>query len=196
MPELIILIGMLVVSTYMLLESFAFTYEVGLFPRFAALVTICGVLLLLFQNYLPESVRDAIDDSGSVFDYEESDFAASDEQTDEQRKRDELDREKPGQKHDSSEQEKPQPKREIDDHPSLVTSAARRKQAMLVGLLLGYGAIGYIVGLVLATPLFVLAYSIVFSIRKRIAGLLLALALAIAFVFNHILPVDLARGGL
>lgn len=169
-PEAVMLVGMLVVSSYMLVESFAFSYQVALFPRFTAIMTICGVLLLLVRGYLPESVRNAVDDSGSMFDYEEDELVESEEAVTSQAERD-------GEHGDAS-------------------PHAERQQAILVGLLAGYGVVGYAIGLVLATPLFVIAYSALFGIRKRIAAVLLGVAIAIALSFDYILPVDLMQGGL
>jgi hypothetical protein len=179
-PEVIMLVGILVVSTYMLIESFTFSYEVGLFPRFAAIITLSGTLLLLSKNYLPEPVRNVIDDSASIFDYEEGDFVDSDVK-------------------DVPEQDKDDTQTVEDtesSEPNLETvREAQRNQATLAALLLGYGVVGYTIGLILATPLFVIAYSLVFNIQKWIGALLLAIAMVIAFAFNHILPVDLTQGG-
>lgn len=164
------LVGMLVVSSYMLVESFAFSYQVALFPRFTAIVTICGVLLLLARRYLPKSIRDAVEDSGSMFDYEEDELVESEEAT--------------------------VPRAERDGEQGDALPHAERQQAILVVLLAGYGVVGYAIGLMMATPLFVIAYSALFGIRKRIAAVLLGAAVAIALSFDYILPVDLMQGGL
>ncbi|ELY50941.1 hypothetical protein C493_18186 [Natronolimnohabitans innermongolicus JCM 12255] len=180
----------------MFVESFTFSYEVGLFPRFAALVTICGTLLLLSKNYLPESVRTAVDDSGSVFDYEESDFVDVDGVDGDQQAGDESTETEAKTRSSSQQHTQETSDRDSSSQSSTMEPEARRMQTILVGLLLGYGAVGYVVGLVLATPLFVIAYAMAFSIRRRIALALLVIAIVIALAFNHILPVDLTRGGL
>lgn len=164
-PETGLLVIFLVTATYMFVESFVFAREVALFPRFAAFVTMIGAALLLARNYLPERLREAVADSSGVFDH----YAAEDTDGD-------------------------------DDAVEMGMGTAAdedmqtKKQVILVGLIVVYGILGYLIGLVWATPIFILAFAVVFKLPLVMTLLLPILGLLIAIAFNLILPTDIGAG--
>ncbi|ARS91027.1 tripartite tricarboxylate transporter TctB family protein [Natrarchaeobaculum aegyptiacum] len=168
-PESVMLVLMLVVSSYMLLESTTFSREVALFPRFAAIVTICGILLLLLQRYLPETLQAAVSESSTMFDQTES------VQEVEEQARTRTDEPGPGDDPEHDEQ---------------------YQQLLLVGLLAVYGVVGYVIGLVLATPIFLALYVVMFDVKRTIGVALIVVGIAIALAFDAILPVNLMEGQL
>lgn len=150
----------------MFFESFTFTREAALFPLFAAAVTITGALMLLGRKYLPGRFREAVSDSSGLFDHFAEDELASSE-----------------------------------DGPAtgmgVGTAGSEerpKKQVYLVGLVFGYGLLGFLIGLVWATPLFVLAFAVVFKLPLLMKLLLPALGLGIAVAFNLILPTNIGAG--
>lgn len=172
-PESVMLVLMLVVSTYMLVESRTFSREVALFPRFAAIVTICGALLLLFQRYLPKTLQETVAESSTMFDQRDSIQeveAKAQSRTDE---------------HEQESAAEPTPEHD-----------QQRSQLLLVGLLAVYGVIGYAIGLVMATPVFLALYVVLFDVRRTIGVVLIVVGVAIALAFNSILPVNLVEGQL
>lgn len=64
--EHVMLVVMLAIATYMLVESYRFSYSAAFFPRFTASITIVGVVLLLVRNYLPSPLYEYVAESTDV----------------------------------------------------------------------------------------------------------------------------------
>lgn len=166
--EVLMLLGMLGVSSYMLIESFSFSYEAGIFPRFAAVVTVCGCVLLLVREHLPQPIQQMVTESAGMFDQYDEEFQES-----------------------ASERESG------ENEPSYSrgdTEIDTTKQVILVGLLAGYGLVGYAIGLVWATPVFIFAFAKLFGLPRLVTLLLVAVGIAAALTFNSILPVNMTDG--
>jgi hypothetical protein len=70
--EHILLVGLLAASAYMFIEAAEFREPSGMFPRFIAMVTIIGALMLLFEQYIPGPLQAFVSESGDMFSsYEE-----------------------------------------------------------------------------------------------------------------------------
>ncbi|WP_459891233.1 hypothetical protein [Halostagnicola bangensis] len=187
--EQLMLVAMLGVSSYMLIESFSFSYEAGIFPRFAAVVAVCGCVLLLVRAYLPEPIRQVVTESAGMFDQYDEEFQGSEDDT------------------KSSEGEVTEDedtgaiegtdRGTVEDGDSDAVENAdidSSKQAILVGLLAGYGLVGYVIGLVWATPLFILAFAKAFGLPRLMTLVIVVIGLVAAFAFNSILPVNMTDG--
>jgi hypothetical protein len=65
--EIVLLVVVIAVATYMLIEAFSFPTAVGRFPIMAASGTLVGAVLLLFRAFLPSGLQKVVSDSTQVF---------------------------------------------------------------------------------------------------------------------------------
>jgi hypothetical protein len=80
--EHVLLVAMLVIASYMFVESFSFGRSAAYFPRLMSAVTIVGTSLLLVRNYLPSPLYAYVAESSDMMssyspgeeEGEESDF--------------------------------------------------------------------------------------------------------------------------
>lgn len=189
-----LLVGLILLSTWMFVESFTFREPSGMFPRFAAAVTGGGALLLLSRNYLPRSIQSIVVQSADIFDSYEDDLeeltdqevddlstedlkGVSDEQLEEQLTEEQLER------IESS----------VDSEWSL-RRLYEDKRFMLSALTTAYVFASYLIGFLAASPVFVLIYSLYVGHRRPIVVLLTTLSLAVVFGFMQLLNVPLDRG--
>ena len=82
---------------------------------------------------------------------------------------------------------------EGETDPENVDSRARH---LLVGLIGGYLLLGYLVGLLWATPVFTLAYSVSTGQRVHVVAAQTLLSFAIAYGFMEILNLSIGQGAL
>lgn len=64
--EIVLLVSIIAVSTYMLIESFSFPTAVGRFPLLAASGTLIGAILLLFRSFLPSRLQSIVAESTQI----------------------------------------------------------------------------------------------------------------------------------
>ncbi|WP_254533051.1 tripartite tricarboxylate transporter TctB family protein [Natrinema gelatinilyticum] len=64
--EHVMLVVILVIASYMLVESFQFAQSAAFFPQFAGSVTIVGTVLLLIREYLPSPLYEYVAESTDV----------------------------------------------------------------------------------------------------------------------------------
>ncbi|WP_144900782.1 tripartite tricarboxylate transporter TctB family protein [Halobellus captivus] len=161
-----VLVGsMIVVGGLMLVGSFSFVREAYLFPRFAAIVTIIGSVLLLVQNYLPERLNRAISSSVDVFGETEKELSES----------------------VGSDRE------ESADEASSDTGQTAPTQFMTL-LLLGFALCSYLVGMLWTIPIFIATYAWRFDITRKRTALLALVGFGIGLAFQLVLDIPIDTG--
>lgn len=165
--ERVILLVMTIASSYALLDTFGFEISSAVrFPRLTSSVVLIGALLLLFRGYLPKPVREFVAEPADVLKTDDEMSQVEQERADEA----------------STEGQLSTVGRPI--HDSVFAAIA-------VSV---YGLLGYAIGLLWATPLFVVAYGVWFKqswVRIAVLGVL---GLLIAFGFMTALGIPLDRG--
>lgn len=169
--ETILLLIMFVSSAYMLWETLGFqSASAARFPRLTAGTVLIGSALLLSRNYLPDRVAAVLTEQPEVFETDE-----------------ELE-----QNLDQSTSEQTAPSSEATElsvvgrpiHDSLFTAIA----------IVGYGVLGFAIGIYLATPIFVLVYARWFKLSWKMTIVLTIIGVIIGDVFMGLLGVPLDRG--
>ena len=64
--EHVLLVAMLVIASYMFVESFSFGRSAAYFPRLTSAVTMVGTSLLLVRNYLPSPLYEYVAESSDM----------------------------------------------------------------------------------------------------------------------------------
>lgn len=169
--ETLLLLIMFVSSAYMFWETFNFqSVSAARFPRLTAGTVLIGSALLLFRNYLPDRIAAILTEESEVFETDE-----------------EL-----SQEFDQSTSEQTTPSSEATElsvvgrpiHDSLFTAIA----------IVGYGVLGFAIGIYLATPIFVLVYARWFKLSWKMTIVLTIIGVIIGDVFMGLLGVPLDRG--
>lgn len=169
--ETLLLLIMFVSSAYMLWETFNFqSVSAARFPRLTAGTVLIGSALLLSRNYLPDRIEAILTEESEVFETDE-----------------EL-----SQEFDQSTSEQTTPSSETTElsvvgrpiHDSLFTAIA----------IVGYGVLGFAIGIYLATPIFVLVYARWFKLSWKMTIVLTIIGVIIGDVFMGLLGVPLDRG--
>lgn len=234
--ERILLVGLLVVSTYMFVEAAEFRDPSGMFPRFIAAITITGALMLLFQQYLTgplqafvsesddmfESYEEEVDevsgksqtqsvvegDANETFDgdgtagHEESrdaetSAAAATERapTDTEAAADTaVETSSVDAEADASAEPATETQPSVYAALSSPREALDNKRFVLAAMTGGYVALCYLVGFLIASPVFVLAYSLWVRHEWYFTAGLTAGAFAIVYSFMELLNVQLNSG--
>jgi hypothetical protein len=80
--EHVLLVVMLVIASYMFVESFTFGRSTAFFPRLTSGVTVLGASLLLVRDYLPGPLQEYVAESTDMMSGYSPDGAEEDEATD------------------------------------------------------------------------------------------------------------------
>lgn len=175
--ERFLLVVLILGSGFALVETFRFDISAAAqFPRLTGSVVFVGALMLFFSKYLPAPIRAAVEESAGVFEADE-------------------------------EFEKRQQGVEEQQQAGTDTAQTDRNEFSTVGrpihdsvftaiVITGYAAVGFAVGILWATPLFVVAYGYWFKQPWYLTGVLAVIGFAIAFGFMTVLGVPLDRGEL
>lgn len=167
--EKILLLVMAVISGYMLWGATQFTATSSArFPRLVATVVLVGSLLLLVREFLPGPLRRALISEGAAFEASDE-FAEKEEGTEEMTPQEEG----------ISSVDRPL-------HDSVFTAL----------VVVGYAVLGYAIGLLWASPIFVAVYARWFRITTLRTGLLTGISFGIAYVFMIVLNVELDAGAI
>lgn len=166
--ERVILLVMTIASSYALLDTFSFEISSAVrFPRLTSSVVLIGALLLLFRRHLPKPVREFV--------AEPADVLKTDDEMSEQIEQERAD--------------------EASTENQLSTVGRPIHDSVFAAIAVSvYGLLGYAIGLLWATPLFIVAYGVWFKqswIRIAVLGVL---GLLIAFGFMTALGIPLDRG--
>ena len=175
--ERVLLIVLILGSGFALVETFRFDISAAArFPRLTGSVVFVGALLIFFSKYLPEGLRAVVEESAGVFEADE-----------EFEKRQQGAEEK---------QQAGADKVESDRNEFSTVGRLIHDSVFTAVVITGYAAVGFAVGILWATPLFVAAYGYWFKQPWYLTGVLAVIGFAIAFGFMSVLGVPLDRGEL
>lgn len=182
--ERVLLLVMILVSGYMIWESYDFSIEsAARFPRLTAGAVLIGALLLFFQNYLPKPIQSFVG--------EEVEMLSAEEEVTERGEQSTPERE--GQSVD--EREETEGKGEVESEPSISTVGRPIHDSLFTALSgIGYGVLGFAIGILWASPIFVFVYTLWF--RRpwyQVIGLSI-LGFLIAYGFMTTLGVPMNEG--
>lgn len=173
--ETFLLVVFVFASGFALIESYRFGISgAARFPRLTASVVFIGSVLLLFSAYLPESIRTVIEESPEVF---QADEEFEERQSEAEKRYAEAADEEEWEASDLSTVGRP-------IHDSVFG-------AILVTV---YGLVGFAIGILWATPLFVVVYGYWFKLPRYITAILTVAGFSIAYGFMAVLGVPLDRG--
>jgi len=162
--EHVLLVVMLVIASYMFVESFSFSQSAAFFPRLMSGVTVVGTSLLLVRNYLPGALHEYVAESTDMMSGYSPDEVEAEEEDNE----------------------------ETDWDPSRGRPISA--SAFTVFVLIAYVLGAYYIGLLWVTPVFVFVYASWFRLGwiSRIA--LSVVGTGIVYVFMIVMEVDFAQG--
>lgn len=169
--EHVLLLVFILPSVYMFVESFEFSSAAQHFPQFTSGMVILFGVLLLFRGYLPGPLRRLVVDEADILEPDARDAERIVEET------------------DSDEEEFAAETSDTKEEETVAYGAA-----VLGSMCIGYLIGSFLIGMVWATPLFVIAYT---WWRKQpiyaIVGLTL-LSFGIAFLFYDIIGIPIEEG--
>lgn len=169
--EKLLLTVMGLMSGYMLWGTTQFRSEsAARFPRLTGSVVFIGTVLLFFREYLPGPIKHAVVSEGAAFE-------ASEEFTERQEAME-------------GEQEVTEPETE-----GFSTVGRPLHDAMFTTIaVVGYAVAGFAIGLLWASPLFVIAYARWFRVDLLRTGVLTVIGFGIAYSFMVVLNVPMDSG--
>lgn len=173
--ETFLLVVFVFASGFALIESYRFGISgAARFPRLTASVVFIGSVLLLFSAYLPESIRTVIEESPEVF--------QADEEFEERQS--------------EAEKRYAEAADEEEREGSDLSTVGRPIHDSVFGAILVtvYGLVGFAIGILWATPLFVVVYGYWFKLPRYITAILTVAGFSIAYGFMAVLGVPLDRG--
>ncbi len=163
--EYIVLLTMLVSSVYMLWQSYEFDIgSAGVFPRLTGAVVLIATLLLMFRSYLPDPLYSFVAESADLIDVDDE-FTGEDEE---------------------------EPDRE--DRRISVVDRPVHDSLMVAVFAVGYGILGYAIGILWASPIFVLIYGLWFRLSWKVLLVLIPISLLIGLGFYEALGLRIDRG--
>lgn len=166
----------LAVAIYAFVESLSFTQSAQVWPRNVSLFMIIGGTILLFRSYLPKTIRPIVEDK-SFFGGDESQKIAEEVTDDEETET----------AFDDSENE--QDSQSIGRYPmdnSVFTAVS----------MLGYITLGFAIGLLWATPIFIAFYCWWFQKPWYLIGILSVVGFGVAYGFWDLLYLPIDQGAL
>lgn len=174
--ERFLLIVLILGSGFALAESFRFDISAAArFPRLTGTVVFVGSLLLFFSGYLPDKLRVAVEEPAGVFEADEE-FEKRQEEVEKRR-------------------QQTAPK-ETDRNEFSTVGRPIHDSVFAAIAVTAYGLVGFAIGILWATPLFVAAYGYWFKQPWYLTGILAVIGFGIAFGFMSVLGVPLDRGEL
>lgn len=179
----------LVTSVYKFVESYSFQPAGGMFPRFTSAIVIVLGLLLVFRQYLPAALQRVVIDDGGMFDVdelaEESAGGLGEAETGPEEV--ETTPEEPETDPDAIGEDAEEPADED-------ASVSDRKSLLTGGLCVAYLLASYAIGMLWATPLFVVVYTVWSGQRWAAVIGLAVLSFVLAYLFYDVLNLDIASG--
>lgn len=163
-----VLLGFLIlVSSYMVIQTFQWNRTTAVFPRYIGSATLFGSVLLLIRSYLPEPLYTVVAGSTSI--------------TGGSRETEEVQAQK-SEEEESAETTADTPDRALS--PAVFT-------AVLITLYIG---LSYLFSMFLMTPLFVVAYTAWFDQPWYMIAFLTGIGTLLAYAFSTVLIVPVDRG--
>lgn len=165
--EQVLLGFLIVVSGFMVVQTFQWGQTTAVFPRFTGMATLIGSVLLLIRNYLPEPLHTVVAGSTSI--------VGGSRETDEIQ-------EKKSEEQSAAKTTAGTPDRPLS--PAVFT-------AVLITLYIG---LSYLFSMFLMTPLFVIAYTAWFDQPWYMIAFLTGIGTLLAYAFSTALIVPVDRG--
>jgi hypothetical protein len=165
--EQFLLVFLILVSGYMVAQTFQWNRVTAIFPRYIGLATLIGSVLLLFKDYLPEPLHTVVTGDTSI--------------TGESQEADRVQEKK------SEGQAAAGTTTDVPDRP--LSPAVFT--AILITLYIG---LSYLFSMFLITPLFVTAYTAWFGQPWYMTALLTGIGTILAYAFSTVLIVPVDRG--
>ncbi|WP_174811755.1 tripartite tricarboxylate transporter TctB family protein [Salinadaptatus halalkaliphilus] len=163
---------MLVASGYMIWETFNFGISsAATFPRLTAGFVLIGTLLLVFRSYLPDPLYSFVAESADLINVDDDELVGDEEPADDADDGDE----------DDSISTVGRP-----IHDSLFTSI----------IAVGYGILGYAIGILWASPIFVFVYGLWFKLSWKVILVLVVVSILIGLGFYEALGLRIDRGNI
>lgn len=175
-PETILNALLFVFAAFIFVGSFEFARKAALFPQFVSVVLFVGLVLLFLRPILPSSLEPLISDSTTALG--SSEFTMGDDEEG----KDLLDEAEEAPIEEATTGEAVESDRPLDDRWFIVAG------------MVGYGLIGYLVGLLWATPIFVVIASKWYGLSLRRTLLIMTVLTAVAYLFTAILNIPIHRG--
>lgn len=159
--EYLMLISLIIVSGYMFIAAFRFPEAAAIFPQFTAGVTVILGFLLLLREYLPSFLQRIVSDS--------DDTTLSDTQN----------------MIENDQENESEPSQDIDEESTSDSALVSTSNDVLITTLfiIGYGVVGYLFGILLATPLFIISYTVWFRQPGRVIALLTLIGTGLIYIF-------------
>lgn len=177
--EVGLLLFLILTSIYFFIQSFEYPAVTGFFPRLTSGIVIIGCVLLLFRTYLPENFEDWLAGSAMQAEFEE-----------------ELDL--PDVEHEQPQEQELEETTDYKEYSigswNLSITAAGEKQIGLVVLLVGYIVLSFLIGMLWATPIFMLVYTVWSELPWYLIVTLPPFAFGIAWVFTFLLNLPTRSG--
>jgi hypothetical protein len=198
--EHVLLVFFLVTAVYFFVESYSYSERASAFPRFTAGATIVGVTLLLLRSYLPGPLGRLVTDSGGTFEdaVDDAESLGADPETDDSNQPNAPTPGAGGDQTDSTSEtalirsDPPEPESEVtyvDLRGVWINGTAFT--ALLTAV---YVVLGYVIGLLWASPLFVAAYLVALGRPLAITAALSAVAFLAGIAFYVFLGIGIATG--
>lgn len=155
----------LVLGVYAYWEAQTFGGQTDLWPKILSVIIIVFSGLLLVRNWLPERLRDFMSEPNELVQVDQETIGS------------EAEEETMEVKDTESELDRPIP-------PTAFTALS----------IVGYIVLGYLFGILWASPVFVAAYMLWFEVRPIIVAVMSVLSFVIAFGFMRLLFLELDQG--
>ncbi|WP_255193124.1 tripartite tricarboxylate transporter TctB family protein [Natronobeatus ordinarius] len=171
----------------------------ALFPRLMAGVIVVGVVLLLVREYLPEPLRRVVAEPVSLVDQEELEHDATELETDTDDATELETDTDDATELETDTDDATELETDTDDADATSTRAAERPltpRQFTFAAIAGYVGLSYLFSILVATPLFVLAYATWFGHRRRTALALVVASLLVVFLFIELANAPLGDGRL
>ena len=160
---------LILIASFMLYLSFSFQDNVAVFPQLTATVVVLGSILVLFKSKLPKKLRRLVSDTSALIEVDEETY----EQTDD----------------GASASEKSAS--QFSEENSFYLQYRQETTFILLAL---YIFMAYLLGFLIASPVFVGIYTLVMKQSWRVIAITVALSFIIVNIFMVVLDVPVDRG--
>jgi len=194
-----LLLFFLAVGLFFLIESRHLSERGAVFPQFTAAATVIGSLLLLFRSYLPWPLSVFVQETEGVLE-----DTVDDEMIEEIEQKSEQESKKTVRQETADTEEldtSVETEESTDDQAAEVETryveiAGYEIHGALFTVLasIGFIALGYLIGLLWAAPVFVAGYLTALERPKRDVAILTVVAFIVAFSFYAVIGLDIDGG--
>lgn len=191
-----LLLFFLVVGLFFLIESRHLSERGAVFPQFTAAATVVGSLLLLFRSYLPWPLSVFVHEKEGVLeDTVDDEMLEEIEQKSDQEAKKAIEQEKADTEElDETDEETDDSDPEVETRYVEIAGYEIHGALFTVLASVGFIALGYLVGLLYAAPIFVAGYLAALERPKRDIAILTVVAFVVAFSFYAVIGLDIDGG--